>query len=132
MVFSRIFLVALGVSMWAGAGILLADEPVSPTPTVATTAIASQPDPSGIRTGKASDITVLRTGQPTFIELANQVGRNKISINLVWTLLTGYLVMFMSAGFAMVETGFTRAKNAAHTVAMNLLIYPVCVIGFYL
>ena len=40
------------------------------------------------------------------------VGHNKIAINFVWTLLAGFLVMFMQAGFAMVETGFCRAKNA--------------------
>ncbi len=39
---------------------------------------------------------------------------------MIWTLLTGFLVMFMSAGFALVETGFTRAKNAVHTFSMNL------------
>jgi Amt family ammonium transporter len=39
--------------------------------------------------------------------------------------------MFMQAGFAMVETGFTRAKNVAHTMAMNLMIYPLGMIGFY-
>jgi Amt family ammonium transporter len=32
------------------------------------------------------------------------VGHNKIAINFVWTLMAGFLVMFMQAGFAMVET----------------------------
>src|ERR1041385_7366187 len=41
---------------------------------------------------------------------------NTVAINFVWTLVCGFLVMFMQAGFAMVETGFTRAKNAAHTI----------------
>jgi Amt family ammonium transporter len=40
--------------------------------------------------------------------------------------------MFMQAGFALVETGFTRSRNAANTVGMNLVIYPVGVIGFWL
>jgi Amt family ammonium transporter len=40
--------------------------------------------------------------------------------------------MFMQLGFAMVETGFTRSKNAVHTMAMNLVVYPVGVIGFWL
>ena len=48
---------------------------------------------------------------------------NTVAINFVWTLVTGFLVMFMQAGFAMVETGFTRAKNAAHTFAMNFMVY---------
>ena len=56
---------------------------------------------------------------------------NTVALNLMWTLLTSFLVMFMSAGFALVEAGFTRAKNACHTISMNLLIYPVAVISFY-
>jgi Amt family ammonium transporter len=54
------------------------------------------------------------------------------ALNLLWVLLAGFLVMFMQAGFAMVETGFTRAKNAVNTVGMNLLVYPIGVLGFWL
>jgi len=51
---------------------------------------------------------------------------------LAWILIAGFLVMFMQAGFALVETGFCRAKNAVHTMGMNLVIYPLGVIGFWL
>ena len=54
------------------------------------------------------------------------------ALNLCWVALTGFLVMFMQIGFALLETGFSRAKNAVHTMALNLLIYPVGVIGFWL
>jgi ammonium transporter, Amt family len=54
------------------------------------------------------------------------------SLNLCWVLLTGFLVMFMQVGFAMLETGFSRSRNAVHTMAMNLLVYPVGVVGFWL
>jgi ammonium transporter, Amt family len=54
------------------------------------------------------------------------------SLNLAWVLIGAFLVMFMQAGFALVETGFTRARNAANTMAMNLLIYPIGVLGFWL
>ncbi|HEX9289178.1 MAG TPA: ammonium transporter [Anaeromyxobacteraceae bacterium] len=54
------------------------------------------------------------------------------SLNIAWVLLGGFLVMFMQAGFAMVETGFTRARNAANTMAMNFVIYPVGALGFWL
>jgi Amt family ammonium transporter len=54
------------------------------------------------------------------------------ALNLCWVALTGFLVMFMQLGFAMLETGFTRGKNAVHTMALNLLIYPVGVIGFWI
>ena len=50
----------------------------------------------------------------------------------VWVLVAGFLVMFMQVGFAMVETGFTRAKNAVNTMAMNLIVYPIGVLGFWL
>src|SRR5271155_2776295 len=54
------------------------------------------------------------------------------SLNLAWVLICAFLVMFMQLGFAMVETGFTRSKNAVHTMAMNFVIYPVGVVGFWL
>ena len=54
------------------------------------------------------------------------------SLNLAWLLVCAFLVMFMQLGFAMVETGFARSKNAVHTMAMNLVIYPIGVIGFWL
>src|SRR5215472_13593985 len=53
-------------------------------------------------------------------------------LNLAWVLLAGFLVMFMQLGFALLETGFTRAKNAVNTMAMNLIAYPVGLIGFWL
>lgn len=54
------------------------------------------------------------------------------AINSAWVLGAAFLVMFMQTGFAMLETGFTRAKNAVHTVGMNFVIYPISVIGFWL
>lgn len=54
------------------------------------------------------------------------------SLNLAWLLLCSFLVMFMQLGFAMVETGFTRSKNAVHTMAMNFVIYPIGIVGFWL
>src|SRR5215468_3527525 len=54
------------------------------------------------------------------------------SLNVAWVLVGGFLVMFMQVGFALVETGFTRAKNAVNTMGMNLVIYPVGVLGFWL
>src|SRR5438552_3043560 len=56
---------------------------------------------------------------------------NTVAINFVWTLVAGFLVMFMQAGFAMVETGFTRAKNAAHTVTMNFMVYGIAMLAYW-
>jgi len=89
-------------------------------------------DPTGTSTGTVSDVSAEKTGQPTLSEVADTVGHNKVAINMVWVLITGFLVMFMQLGFAMVEGGLTRAKNSAHTFAMNFLIYPLGMLGFFL
>jgi ammonium transporter, Amt family len=69
--------------------------------------------------------------EPLAVKLADSVGHNRVAINFMWTLITGFLVMFMQAGFALVETGLCRAKNAGHTMAMNFMIYPMGMLGFY-
>src|SRR5256714_4861504 len=89
-------------------------------------------DPTGATTGTAADVPVKDPKNPTLAEVMDTVGHNKIAINFVWTLLTGFLVMFMQAGFALVETGFCRAKNAAHTMAMNFMIYPLGLLGYWI
>lgn len=53
------------------------------------------------------------------------------STNMMWVLIAGFLVMFMQAGFAMVEAGFTRAKNCCHTVCMNLVDYCIAMLAFW-
>ena len=56
-------------------------------------------------------------------DLPGGAGQVAISLNLLWICIGGALVMFMQAGFALVETGFTRKKNAAHTMGMNVAIF---------
>src|SRR5688572_21210954 len=75
---------------------------------------------------------------PTLQEVAKQSAETAsglrhltVSTNLVWTMLCGFLIMVMQAGFALVETGLTRSKNVAHTMAMNFLVYSIGVIGFW-
>ncbi|HSN14609.1 MAG TPA: ammonium transporter [Anaeromyxobacteraceae bacterium] len=68
----------------------------------------------------------------TVADQAKSLGDTQTALNIVWTMTAGFLVMFMQAGFALVETGLTRAKNAAHTMAMNFLVYAIGIIGFWL
>jgi Amt family ammonium transporter len=90
-------------------------------------------DPDGSLTGNASDITVTDSKKGlTIVDLANQVGQNKIAINFVWTLITGYLVMFMQLGFALLESGLARAKNANHTMMMNMAVYGIGMFAYWL
>jgi len=76
--------------------------------------------------------------EPTVAELTKQladiqaqVQSGQTALNITWTLLCGFMVMFMQAGFALVETGLTRAKNVAHTMGMNFLVYAIGIIGFW-
>jgi len=46
---------------------------------------------------------------------------NAVAIDTIWTLIAAFLVMIMQAGFAMVEAGFTRAKNAANIIMKNVM-----------
>src|SRR5664279_2045947 len=111
-------------------------------------------DPTGAKTGTLSDIDTMAvkvldsvaSAKDTSVaalsasvsKLTSAVqtigaadGHNKIGINIMWTLITGFLVMFMQAGFALVETGFTQKKNAAHVMAMNFMVYGIGMFGFW-
>ncbi len=150
---SRAVLLGLALFCSLGAPRVLADDP--------------KPDPTGDKTGAASDVpgfvmnapaelsaddkkdaekvkkfeadkkmadeyAAQAKMEPLAVKLADNVGHNRVAINFMWTLVTGFLVMFMQAGFALVETGLCRAKNSSHTMAMNFMIYPMGMLGFYL
>src|SRR5262245_42713257 len=53
-------------------------------------------------------------------------------LNLLWVVIGAVLVIFMQAGFALVETGFCRAKHAAHVVSTNFAIFGLGFVGYYL
>ena len=91
-------------------------------------------DPSGATMGKDLGPNYVRAekpGEPTLPEVATQSTNTRSSLNLIWTLVAGFLVFFMQAGFALVETGFTRRKNASHTMLMNLMVFAIGVIGYF-
>ncbi len=55
-----------------------------------------------------------------------------LGVNVMWMLIGGFLVFFMQAGFALVETGFTRNKNVAHTMMMNMMVFCIGAVGYWL
>jgi ammonium transporter, Amt family len=98
-----------------------------------TTADLQKGDPGGSLTGTISDVPISNAKAGVTVgDVANQVGQNKIAINFTWTLITGFLVMFMQAGFAMVEAGLCRAKNANHTYMMNFTVYACGLFAYWL
>jgi Amt family ammonium transporter len=97
------------------------------------TADLAKGDPGGTLTGTINDVPAADSkAGVTIPDVANQVGQNKIAVNFVWTLVCGFLVMFMQAGFAMVESGLCRVKNANHTYMMNFFVYTCGLFAYWI
>jgi ammonium transporter, Amt family len=62
---------------------------------------------------------------------ATTAEQTRISLNMLWLVLGAALVVFMQAGFAMVETGFCRAKHASHVVMTNFMIFGLGFVAFF-
>jgi Amt family ammonium transporter len=127
------------------AGMVFAGDEAPNAPSSPATTSTLMPDPTGANTGGASDVigatanaptqedmTKMKNSEPLAIKLADVIGHNRIAINFMWTLVCGFLVMFMQAGFALAETGFTQAKNAGHTMAMNMMVYGIGMLGYWI
>ena len=54
-----------------------------------------------------------------------------IAANTVWVVVTAVLVMFMQAGFAFLEAGLTRMKNAGHIAGKNVLVFGLCSVIYW-
>ncbi len=135
-----LILAILGVSALMGfatlakaEGTALTDQDLTSISAPASTdEIAAKGDPGADFTGNVRDVTVSDSKKGlTLADLANQAGQNKIAINFVWTLICGFMVMFMQPGFALVETGLIRAKNANHTMMMNFMVYSLGLFAYY-
>src|SRR5258708_3456784 len=88
------------------------------------TADLAKGDPGGTITGTINDVPAADSkAGVTLPDVANQAGQNKIAVNFVWTLVTGFLVMFMQAGFPLVQARLFPAQNANHTYMMNFFVY---------
>ena len=69
--------------------------------------------------------------EPLAVKLADGVGHVRIGTNFAWTLNTGYLVLFMQAGFALLTCGLVRKKNAAHLMMLNFAAYVFAFLAYY-
>ncbi|MFZ0661410.1 MAG: ammonium transporter [Acidobacteriaceae bacterium] len=127
-----VLMLSLGTLAHAQAGSAATDLKAAAAAAPSTANLANG-DPGGAITGTVSDVPVSnpKVGVTTG-DVANQVGQNKIAVNFVWTLICGFLVMFMQAGFAMVEAGLCRVKNANHTYMMNFMVYACGLFAYWL
>jgi len=69
--------------------------------------------------------------EPLALKLADSVGHLRIATNFAWTLNTGYLVLFMQAGFALLTCGLVRKKNAGHLMMLNFAAYVFAFLAYY-
>lgn len=57
---------------------------------------------------------------------------NKIIFDTIWVLIAAMLVFFMNLGFALVESGFARAKNAVNILSKNFIVFAVSSLAFWI
>ncbi len=79
----------------------------------------------------ADDFQAQAAKEPLAMKLADAVGHVRIGTNVAWTLNTGYLVLFMQAGFALLTCGLVRKKNAAHLMMLNFAAYVFAFLAYY-
>ncbi len=63
-------------------------------------------------------------------EMADSIANQKVAMDTVWVMLTAFLVFFMNLGFALVESGFCRAKNTVNILFKNFVVFAVSTIAF--
>ncbi|MBI5552240.1 MAG: ammonium transporter [Desulfobacterales bacterium] len=78
-----------------------------------------------------SGVAAAWADDPTPLSNKEAIDLVQTHANYVWTLVAASLVFFMQAGFALVETGFTRAKNAINIMMKNLMDFCVGSIAFW-
>jgi Amt family ammonium transporter len=77
--------------------------------------------------------TAFAAGDPSTTITGKAGGADaSIAVNLLWIVIGAVLVIFMQAGFALVETGFCRAKHAAHVVSTNFAVFGLGFVAFFL
>jgi len=72
------------------------------------------------------------TGSETISDVAEAANKAAQGANYTWIMICAFMVFFFQCGFAMVETGFCRGKNAAHTMTMNFMVFLVGAVGYFL
>jgi ammonium transporter, Amt family len=97
--------------------------------------VAAPPDPSAPDYAQKKkdydDYQAQLAKEPLAAKLADHVGHLRVATNFSWTLLTGYLVLFMQAGFALLTCGLVRKKNAGHLMMLNFAAYVFAFLAYY-
>ena len=93
---------------------------------------SDEADPDYAKKKKDFEVYQTQAGkEPLATKLADAVGHLRLATNFSWTLFTGYLVLFMQAGFALLTCGLVRKKNAAHLMMLNFAAYVFAFLAYY-
>ncbi|MBI5575991.1 MAG: ammonium transporter [Deltaproteobacteria bacterium] len=63
-------------------------------------------------------------------EMADSIANQKVAMDTIWTMIAAFLVFFMNLGFALVESGFCRAKNTVNILFKNFVVFAVSSLAF--
>lgn len=69
--------------------------------------------------------------QEQVASITQAVTDRKVALDTLWVLVTAFLVFWMNAGFALVESGFCRAKNAVNILSKNFIVFAISSLAFY-
>jgi len=76
--------------------------------------------------------TAFAADEPVTLEsLSSEIANVQANADWLWTLIAAFMVFFMQLGFAMVEAGFTRAKNAVNIIMKNLMDFSIGSLSFW-
>jgi len=76
-------------------------------------------------------LVISTTATPAFAGIIPSAPDVQLNLNFVWTLIAAFLVFFMHAGFAMVEVGFTQAKNASNILMKNFMNFCIGALAYW-
>ncbi|MBI3583942.1 MAG: ammonium transporter [Nitrospinae bacterium] len=80
---------------------------------------------------EAPPVPAVQEAAPAPAAPASPAWDAKFAADTVWTLVTAFLVFFMNLGFAMVESGLCRSKNAVNILSKNVIVFCVTVVFFW-
>ena len=67
--------------------------------------------------------------QEPVASITQAVTDRKVALDTLWVLVTAFLVFWMNAGFALVKSGFSRAKNAVNILSKNFIVFAISSLG---
>ena len=91
--------------------------------------VAADEAPSTIATEQGAAPAVAAQKAPSIDEI---LASHKVAMDTIWVLVTAFLVFWMNAGFALVESGLCRAKNTVNILAKNFVVFAISSIAFYI